>query len=110
MNSQASPFCLCIVSLYYAPRCGLLHPLPMNFHRAAYKTAEKLPKEAGVKDLLRTLCLLSLVLVVGANGQTTNGNVQGTVVDPQGAIVAGAAVTARNMDTGLKLTATTSNA
>jgi hypothetical protein len=82
----------------------------MNFHRAAYKTAEKLPKEAGVKDLLRTLCLLSLVLVVGANGQTTNGNVQGTVVDPQGAIVAGAAVTARNMDTGLKLTATTSNA
>jgi len=63
-----------------------------------------------VRDFLRTLCLLSLVLVVAANGQTTNGNIQGTVVDPQGAIVAGATVTGRNMDTGLSLAATTSSA
>jgi len=62
-----------------------------------------------MKDFLRsfrTLCLLSLVLVVGAESQTTNGNIQGTVVDAQGASVAGATVTARNMDTGLSVRAT----
>ncbi|HZC23459.1 MAG TPA: carboxypeptidase-like regulatory domain-containing protein, partial [Candidatus Binatia bacterium] len=63
-----------------------------------------------MKDFLRTLCLLSLVLVVGAYGQTTNGNIQGTVVDPEGAVLAGAAVTAKNMDTGLSASATTSSA
>jgi hypothetical protein len=63
-----------------------------------------------MKDFLRTLCLLSLVLVVGANGQTTSGNIQGTVVDPQGAVMTGATVTGRNMDTGLTVPATTSSA
>lgn len=63
-----------------------------------------------MKHFLRTLCLLSLVLVVGAVGQTTNGNIQGTIVDPQGATVAGATVTGRNMDTGLTVSATTSGA
>jgi hypothetical protein len=55
-------------------------------------------------------CLLGLVLVVVANGQTTNGNIQGTVLDPQGAVVAGAMVTGRNLDTGLTVPATTSSA
>jgi hypothetical protein len=55
-------------------------------------------------------CLIGLVLVVEANGQATNGNIQGTVVDPQGAVVAGATVTGRNMDTGLSVPATTSSA
>ena len=63
-----------------------------------------------MKDFLRALCLMSLVLVVGAYGQTTNGNIQGTVFDPQGAIVAGASVTGRNMETGLSASATTSSA
>ena len=63
-----------------------------------------------MKEFLRTLCLLSLILVVGADGQTTNGNIQGTVLDPQGAVVTGATVTGRNMDTGLSVSATTSSA
>lgn len=63
-----------------------------------------------MKDFLRTLCLLSLVLVVGAYGQSTNGNIQGTVVDPQGAAISGATVTARNMDTGVKAVAETTGA
>jgi Carboxypeptidase regulatory-like domain len=74
---------------------------------------ENSPKEAGVKVLLRPLsllCLLSLVLVGALNGQTTNGNIQGTVVDPQDAAVSGANVTGRNMDTGLNVVATTTSA
>jgi hypothetical protein len=66
-----------------------------------------------MKDSLRPfclLCLLTLLLAAGADSQTTNGNIQGTVVDAQGAVVSGATVTARNMDTGLSLRATTSDA
>jgi len=66
-----------------------------------------------VKDFLRLLFvsgLLAAFLVLSASGQTTNGNIQGTVVDPSGAAVAGAAVTARNVDTGLTVAATTTGA
>lgn len=66
-----------------------------------------------MKDFLRpfsSLCLLTLILVAAVNGQTTNGNIQGTVLDAQDATVAGASVTARNMDTGLTVVATTTGA
>ena len=60
--------------------------------------------------LLLLACLFSMVLVVSVAGQTTNGAIQGTVVDPQGAAVVGASVTGRNMDTGLTVAASTSSA
>jgi hypothetical protein len=61
-----------------------------------------------VKNLV---CLLGCVLVaLSVWGQTTNGNIQGTVVDPVNAAVAGATVTARNMDTGLTSSAATTSA
>jgi len=61
-----------------------------------------------VKNLV---CLLACVLVaLSVWGQTTNGNIQGTVVDPGNATVAGATVTARNMDTGLTTTVATTSA
>ena len=60
--------------------------------------------------LLFLACLFSMVLVVSVAGQTTNGAIQGTVVDPQGAAVVGASVTGRNMDTGLTVAASTSSA
>jgi hypothetical protein len=66
-----------------------------------------------VKDFLRLLLvsgLLAAFLILSASGQTTNGNIQGTVVDPSNAAVAGAAVTARNVDTGLTVAATTTGA
>ncbi len=63
-----------------------------------------------MKDFLRLLFLLSLVLVVTVSGQTTNGNIQGTVVDAQDATVSGATVSGRNMDTGLTVVANTTNA
>ena len=57
------------------------------------------------------VCLLGCVLVALSGwGQTTNGNIQGTVVDPGNAAVAGATVTARNMDTGLTSSAATTSA
>ena len=40
-------------------------------------------------------------------GQNTSGAIQGTVVDPSGAALPGATVTARNMGTGVTATATT---
>src|ERR1700730_18571820 len=53
-----------------------------------------------------------IFLIFSASGllraQTTNGSIEGSVTDPSGGAVAGASVTARNMDTGLtQATATT---
>lgn len=42
-------------------------------------------------------------------GQTTNGNIQGTITDPSGAAVVGADVTGRNLDTGLSVATVTSD-
>ena len=43
-------------------------------------------------------------------GQSNSGNIQGTVTDPSGAIVAAAAVTGRNLDTGLSIATATTGA
>jgi len=54
------------------------------------------------------ICLTALFLLASsALGQRgTNGSVEGTITDPQGAAVPGAALTLFNSDTGLKLEAT----
>jgi hypothetical protein len=63
---------------------------------------------------LRNLCagrarmfgmLLAFALLLGlspASAQTITATVRGTIIDPAGAVVAGATVTARNVDTGVK--------
>jgi len=61
----------------------------------------------------RLVCIVSLVLllsVVSLHCQTTNGSIQGTVADPSGAMIGGATVTGRNMDTGLTVTTVTTDA
>ena len=56
-------------------------------------------------------CLLVLWVSVGSlHAQTTNGSIQGTVSDPNGGAVAGASVTARNLDTGLTHATSTTDA
>jgi Carboxypeptidase regulatory-like domain len=57
-----------------------------------------------VRHLLGLLSLCGLFIAISVSttlSQTTNGSIQGSVVDPSGAAVSGATVTARNMDTGL---------
>jgi hypothetical protein len=55
-----------------------------------------------------TLALLLLSLASVASAQQTNsGSIEGQVADPQGAVVVGASVTAKNVDTGLTRTAQT---
>ena len=55
--------------------------------------------------LLVVFVLLSTAMLVG---QTFRGTILGTVSDPSGAVVAGATVKVRNVDTGLERTTTTS--
>jgi len=55
---------------------------------------------------LALACALSAALA-GAQSQITSGAIEGTVVDPQGAVVPGVSVEARNADTNLVRTATT---
>lgn len=56
---------------------------------------------AGVCAILFALASLSAL----AQSQATTGNIEGRVVDPQGAVVPGATVTAINKQTGLERTA-----
>src|SRR5215467_7126997 len=49
---------------------------------------------------------LTLAACVPAVGQVLKGSISGTVVDPQGAVVAGAQVTAKNVETGVANTTT----
>lgn len=58
-----------------------------------------------------TFALFALLLAVpfGAVAQVTTATIVGTVTDPGGSIVPGAQVTARNVDTGLTRTVTTSD-
>ena len=59
---------------------------------------------AGVCFLLISISLLSTSLF----GQTFRGTILGTVTDPQGAVVAGATVNVRNVNTGLERSTATS--
>jgi len=57
----------------------------------------------------RLSVLLWLLLVSSSLlAQTFRGTILGSVTDPQGAVVAGAKVTAHNIDTGLERTTQTS--
>lgn len=63
-----------------------------------------------MKALLRSAftCLLALVaLAIPSPGQTTSGAIGGTITDSSGAVVPGASITVRNVETGVARTLTT---
>src|SRR5512135_1996588 len=64
--------------------------------------------EKRVLYVILALCPLLLISSVPSAGQVQNGQFTGVVTDPTGAVIAGATVTVKNLDTGLTLT-TTSN-
>lgn len=55
------------------------------------------------------LITLSAVSLCAGQSQTTTGTIQGTVTDPNGAVIAGAAITVRNLDTGFERSATSNS-
>lgn len=59
-------------------------------------------------SIARAISMLFVLAMVGftifAQSQSTTGLIQGTVVDPNGAVVSGATVTVKNLDTGLERT------
>src|SRR5690349_23496360 len=59
---------------------------------------------------LRDSILLILFVTTLASAQTFRGTILGTVSDPNGAVVAGAKVTAKNISTGLERSTTTDDA
>jgi hypothetical protein len=77
----------------------MLNQLPVNAVRGK-----------SMKKFIYTFAFLLFSAAISLHGQTTNGSIQGTVTDPSGGAVAGASVTARNMDTGLTQTTTTTEA
>src|ERR1700686_1776001 len=59
-----------------------------------------------VKRLVLAIVTLALLWAVPASAQVVKGSISGTVTDPQGAVVSGAAVKATNTGTGITLAAT----
>lgn len=57
---------------------------------------------------LWSTCVLFLLVSTSLVAQTFRGTILGTVTDPEGAVIAGASVTAHNVDTGLERTTQTS--
>jgi hypothetical protein len=50
------------------------------------------------------------MIAAGASAQTVTGSIRGLVTDPSGAVVSGTAITATNVNTGVKTTTTTDKA
>ncbi|MDR3724618.1 MAG: carboxypeptidase-like regulatory domain-containing protein, partial [Terracidiphilus sp.] len=57
---------------------------------------------------LAMVLLMILICTGRTSAQTDTGAIAGTVTDPTGAVIAGAAVTATSTENGLKLSATSS--
>ena len=60
-----------------------------------------------MRKLLISLVILLISASAFAQSQSTSGNIEGRVVDPNGAVVPGVSITATNQDTGLSKTVTT---
>lgn len=56
-----------------------------------------------------SLLTLTLCLSAFAQSQSTTGLIQGTVTDPNGAVVSGASINVKNMDTGFERTVTSNS-
>src|SRR5581483_1509536 len=77
------------------------------------RSGEDLMSHSPIRSLVATLtiiCTLLLGAVPSTAAQTFRGTILGTVTDPQGAVVASATVTAKNLDTGVERTTTTDEA
>jgi len=61
-----------------------------------------------MSDARNLIFVLAVLLAsISVSAQQITGNIRGTVTDPSGALVQAASVTARQIETGLKRTATT---
>src|SRR5262249_40680924 len=67
-------------------------------------------KGSRMKALLASIGLTAILLTPGAIGQTIDGNVVGTVLDPSGASIPGASVELMTVATGVKSLAKTTTA
>src|SRR5437660_11858603 len=65
-------------------------------------------EQKGVRMWVRSSLLWFLLVSTSVVAQTFRGAILGTVTDPGGAVVAGATVTAHNINTGLDRATTTS--
>jgi hypothetical protein len=59
---------------------------------------------------MKRLMFILVLLACALSAQVNTGSVSGSVTDPSNAMIAGATVTLTNVDTGVKLTATTTAA
>ena len=59
--------------------------------------------------IILSVLVLSLGIAALGQSQSTTGLIQGTVVDPNGAVVTGAAINVKNVDTGFERSLTSNS-
>ncbi|MDQ1640052.1 MAG: hypothetical protein QOF62_3391 [Pyrinomonadaceae bacterium] len=67
------------------------------------------PKTPIVRLCLLAVFILATAICAFGQSQATTGNIEGTIVDPNGAVVPNVTVTATNVDTGFEKTAQTND-
>jgi hypothetical protein len=83
---------------------------PSQRSLASMCSSSKIKKNLALQCKVFGIACGILLLCVGTSvAQTVTGTLQGTVTDPTGAVVPGAAITIRNKETGLERTLTTSD-
>ena len=66
-------------------------------------------KSPVVRLCLLAVLVLTMAICASAQSQATTGNIEGTIVDPNGAVVPNVTITATNIDTGYEKTAQTND-
>jgi hypothetical protein len=86
-----------------------MSPLPFR-PRALTHRSDVSRRSAQTASALMLICSLMFAAAPGASAQTFRGTILGTVTDPAGAVVAGANVRAKNLDTGIERSTVTDDA
>src|SRR6267378_1763060 len=97
-------------SLYGVIGSGFKRSRLSTYHMRLNQFLINAVRGQSMKKFIYTFAFLLFSAAVSLHAQTTNGSIEGSVTDPSGGAVAGASVTARNMDTGLTQATTTTQA
>src|SRR5579864_708642 len=95
-----------MIAVYLAAALGVLRTFPcLLFPNKVTMEMQRMNRKLRYALPFVAACLV-LALCIPSVGQVLKGSISGSVVDPQGAVVSGAQVQAKNVETGVVFTTT----
>src|SRR5713101_8170131 len=97
-----------LISARTNERIGQIGPSPREIFQSFRQRRFQMTMSMNLRGLAALIVItLALAFSCASWGQVLKGSISGAVVDPQGAVVSGAQVKAKNVETGAVLTTTT---